>query len=54
METDTSLPSNQGNLNTEQQNWTDEDNFEMDTDVRQINIYLQEVKLERELEYHIV
>ena len=33
----------------EQQNRTDEDNYGMDTDVRQINSYLQEVNLEREL-----
>ena len=50
METATTLPSNQGNLNTEQQNRTFEDNYGMDTDVRQINSYLQEVNIERELE----
>ena len=49
METETTLPSNQGNQSQERQNRADEDNYGMDTNVRQINSYLQEVNLEPEL-----
>ena len=50
METETTLPSNQGNQNQEQQNGIDdEDDYGMDNNTRQINNYLQEVTLEQEV-----
>ena len=48
MATATTLPSNQGKQNQEQQNRTDDDNYGMDTDARQINSYLPEANLELE------